>query len=41
LCFIRSGAAPLDQQNDDYIALEVYQSALDSGIPINSPSFRP
>jgi sulfur-oxidizing protein SoxA len=41
LCYIRSGAAPLAEQSPDYIALEVYQSIMDTGLPVNSPSFRP
>jgi len=41
LCYIRSGAAPLAEQSPDYIALEVYQSIMDTGLPINSPDFRP
>ncbi len=41
LCYIRSGAAPLAEQSQNYIALEVYQSIMDTGLPINSPDFRP
>ena len=38
-CYLRSGAAPLPQQSKDYIALEVYQAIMDSGIPLNAPGF--
>ncbi len=41
LCYIRAGAVPLAEQNPDYIALEVYQSIMDTGLPVNSPDFRP
>lgn len=41
LCFIRSGAVPLLPQSEPYIALEVYQSVLDTGVPLSAPGFRP
>ena len=34
------GAAPFNAQSDEYIALEVYQAILNTGIPLQVPSLR-
>ena len=39
-CNIRAGTAPLEAQSEEYIALEVYQGILNSGIPLKTPSQR-
>ncbi|MXZ81117.1 MAG: sulfur oxidation c-type cytochrome SoxA [Gammaproteobacteria bacterium] len=40
-CFIRSGAAPLPVEDEALIALEVYLTANDTGVPLNAPGFHP
>lgn len=40
-CFTRSGAAPLSTQDEALVALEVYLTANDTGVPLNAPGFRP
>ncbi len=39
-CMVQAGAAPYAPQSDEYIALEVFQGIMNSGIPINAPSHR-
>lgn len=39
-CNIIAGAAPFAPQSPQYIALEVYQSIMNTGIPLNVPGFR-
>ncbi len=39
-CNALVGAAPLAAQSEEYIALEVYQAIMNSGVPIKAPSQR-
>ena len=40
-CFALAGAAPLPADGETYLALEVYQTIMNQGIPLNAPSIRP
>jgi len=39
-CDRQAGAAPFAAQSQEYIALEVYQAIMNSGIPLKVPSQR-
>lgn len=40
-CNALAGAAPLEPQGETYVALELYQAIMNSGIPLSAPSLRP
>jgi len=40
-CNIIAGAAPLALQSKTYLALEIYQAIMNSGLPIDAPGLRP
>ena len=39
-CNIQAGAAPQPSQSEDYIALQIYQAILNTGIKLTTPGFR-
>jgi len=40
VCNIMAGAAPFAAQSEEYLALEVYQAIMNSGVPLGVPSVR-
>ncbi|NKB76400.1 MAG: sulfur oxidation c-type cytochrome SoxA [Gammaproteobacteria bacterium] len=39
-CNVMAGAAPLPPQSEEYVALQVYQAIMNTGIPLNVPGRR-